>query len=82
MPEVATTTIRKRKRNVVTFGGATVNLSHISRETRMSRPLLSRIFSGQLTGSVDSLVRISKYLDLPLEDVVNALREIREKPHK
>lgn len=62
-------------RKTVIFLGRPLNLSEMAKDMNVSHSLLSRIFSGHLKGSVDSITRISQQLDLTVEETLKGLKQ-------
>ncbi len=62
-------------RKTVVFLGKPINLSRMAKDMNVSHSLLSRIFSGQLTGSLDSVRRISEQLGLTIEETIQGLAD-------
>lgn len=61
----------------VMFAGRFINLSEISRQNHIDVSYLSRIFRGQRTPSLPYIKKISRALDMSIEDFVNALDKVQ-----
>ncbi len=64
-------------RKTVVFLGQPLNLSKMAKDMNVSHSLLSRIFSGDLNGSANSIRRISEQLGLTMEETLKGLENKR-----
>lgn len=61
--------------SVVYACGRRVNLTQLYRSTGITISALSRIFSGKRTPRLDTLMKISAYLNISMDDLVADLQE-------
>lgn len=61
----------------IKFGGRFVNLKELARDNHFNHSYITRIIKGSRTASVDYCRRVAEALDMPLEDFLQAVDELR-----
>lgn len=62
----------------IKFGGRFVNLKALARDHHFNHSYITRIIKGSRTASVDYCRRVAAALDMPLEDFLQAVDDLRD----
>lgn len=62
-------------RNTIVLKGIPINISKLARVLNLSPSLMSRVFNGSLTGSVDTVEKLALTLGMGIEETRTAIKE-------